>query len=39
VSAGTLYFVYPKGHTVPRKVIAFRTFLLEYLSSRPLSLR
>lgn len=39
VRTGTLYFVYPKGHTVPRKVTAFRNFLLEYLTTRPLSLR
>lgn len=39
VKTGTLYFVYPKGHTVPRKVTAFRNFLLEYLATRPLSLR
>lgn len=39
VRTGTLYFVYPKGHTVPRKVSAFRTFLVEYLATRPLSLR
>lgn len=39
VKTGTLYFVYPKGNTVPRKVTAFRNFLLEYLTTRPLSLR
>lgn len=39
VRTGALYFVYPKGHTVPRKVTAFRSFLLEYLATRPLSLR
>ena len=39
VRTGTLYCVYPKGHTVPRKVTAFRSFLLEYLATHPLSLR
>lgn len=39
VRTGTLYLVYPKGHTVPRKVTAFRSFLLEYLATHPLSLR
>ncbi len=39
VRTGTLYLVYPKGHTVPRKVTAFRSFLLEFLATHPLSLR
>jgi DNA-binding transcriptional LysR family regulator len=33
----TLYLVYPTSRQVPRKVIAFRDFLLEWLKRSPLS--
>ncbi len=35
-SSSSLAMVYPKAQHVPRKVTAFRDFLLEYLASRPL---
>ena len=35
-SNSSLALVYPKAQHVPRKVTAFRDFLLEYLSARPL---
>ncbi|MDQ3264129.1 MAG: LysR family transcriptional regulator [Myxococcota bacterium] len=34
--AGNLYFVYPRTEHVPRKVTAFRDFLLAYLGANPL---
>jgi DNA-binding transcriptional LysR family regulator len=37
VSAGSLYFVYPPSAHVPRKVAAFRDFLLDFLAKRPVA--
>jgi DNA-binding transcriptional LysR family regulator len=34
---GTLYLVYPKGQHLPRKVTAFRDFLVDFLTARPLA--
>ncbi|MET0401620.1 MAG: LysR substrate-binding domain-containing protein [Cystobacter sp.] len=35
-AAGSLFFVYPRTEHVPRKVAAFRDFLLAYLKANPL---
>ena len=34
---GALYFVYPKSVNVSKKVIAFRDYLIEYLTTHPIS--
>ncbi len=36
---GTLYFVHPKSTSVPKKVTAFRDYLIEYLAAHPLTPR
>jgi DNA-binding transcriptional LysR family regulator len=35
-ATGNLYFVYPQTEHVPRKVAAFRDFVLAYLAANPL---
>jgi DNA-binding transcriptional LysR family regulator len=39
VPQGTLYLVHPAARIVPRKVVAFRDFVLERLATRPLAPR
>jgi DNA-binding transcriptional LysR family regulator len=36
VRRGVLYFVHPAGPKVPRKVLAFRDYFVEYLAAHPL---
>ena len=36
VPSGTLYLVHPPANHVPRKVLAFRDYMVEYLATRPL---
>lgn len=37
LTASTLYMLYPQTQHLPRKVSAFRDFLIEYLKGKPLS--